>query len=127
MSKYFVSFTYQNPGHTGARNAEVGINGGIRSFDDIAAIENQFCSDLGYKNAIIQNYIELMPVSNCDEDSITEAKSETKEEILTYLRDCAENIGCPASESRALNKAADNIEKYIEISESNTNQRDVRS
>ncbi|MCK4621278.1 MAG: hypothetical protein KAT62_03585 [Desulfuromonadales bacterium] len=46
-------------------------------------------------------------------EKITEAKSETKEEILTYLRDCAENIGCSISESRALNKAADNIEKHI--------------
>ena len=49
------------------------------------------------------------------EEKITEAKSETKEEILTYLRDCADDLGCPLSESNVLYKAADNIEKHIDI------------
>lgn len=49
------------------------------------------------------------------EDTIAEAKTEAKEEILTYLRDCSENLGCPGSESRILNKHISGIERLINL------------
>jgi proteasome lid subunit RPN8/RPN11 len=43
-----------------------------------------------------------------------EARAEMKAEIVEYLRDCAEQHGCPGPESRALNRFADNIENNID-------------
>lgn len=48
-------------------------------------------------------------------EKMEEAKSEMKEEILTYLRDCRDYLGCPGGESRVLDKVADNIDNLIDV------------
>ena len=47
-------------------------------------------------------------------EKMDEAKSEMKEEILTYLRDCRDDLGCPGGESRALDKHIDIIERLVD-------------
>lgn len=42
-------------------------------------------------------------------------RAEMKDEIISYLRDCAEDHGATASESRILNRAADNVERGIVV------------
>ena len=111
MSKYFISYVYQNPGHSGNGNAVIVMPKGIESIDDIGVAEKQLTKDLGYRNVIIQSFIEIMPDCRCEEDKIAEAKSEMKEEILTYLRDCRDDLGCPGPESRALDRHIDFIKR----------------
>jgi len=48
-------------------------------------------------------------------EKIAEAKSEMKEEILTYLRDCRDDLGCPGPESRALDRHIEAIERLAGV------------
>lgn len=48
-------------------------------------------------------------------DELETGRAEMKDEIISYLRDCAADHGATASESRILNRAADNVERGIVV------------
>ena len=115
MSKYFISYAYSNVNSSGNGNLEISLSGGISSIADIGEIEQKIMQENDYFRASITNFIEIMPDYRCEEGKIAEARSDMKEEILTYLRDCRDDLGCPGAERRVLNKFIDNIDNLIDV------------